>query len=893
MLLTPNTLALSPEGRLHPRHDASLTTLPELVSARVLSAFGLGQGAGLLHLGAAEVATALPQPWAFWRDLGVRYCTVLRKLPHESGEVLPEAALSLAEQATLALTVPPMPGAEYATSEVLAELWLSLQQAAAQNVTPDVQTWLTAQNPAWQAVGRVHLNLAELKGDAERPFAFVATYTTRLSAAARPQHAPLGKAVREAAQSVDQATLLALLAPVQRACEACAWLKQKFTAGDLYAPVRWPIADAVALLQHTPTLEQAGVLVRLPEQWRGRPPARAQVTVTIGGEAQVKLDSASLLDFSAAVTIDGQPVTAAELQAILASTDGLQMLRGQWVQVDGAKIAAALHHYQEAAEMAGKAGLSFHDALRLLAGAGSRVDQGLASEVRDWTKVSAGPWLAQTLANLRDPKENLAAIELHGELHATLRPYQQSGVAWLHLLVSLGLGACLADDMGLGKTLQVLALVLALRRQPKRGPVLVVVPASLIGNWQAEAAKFAPSLQVRVAHASAKGESLWEPAQSGIDLVLATYGGVARDARLAQTNWRLLVLDEAQAVKNPGTRQAKAVRTLQSSGRVAMTGTPVENRPGDLWALMDFLNPGLLGSAQAFGKLLKALGDRPDGYAPLRKLVQPYVLRRKKTDKSVVADLPDKTEMVAYCGLAKAQIAHYQRAVEALTEALDSQVAGMARRGLILAFLMRFKQICNHPSQWLGDGAWLPADGGKFARLREIAEVVAERQEKMLVFTQFRETTAPLQAFLQGIFGSAGLVLHGEIPVGKRKALVDQFQTDPDVGFFVLSLKAGGTGLNLTAASHVVHFDRWWNPAVEDQATDRAFRIGQKRNVVVHKFVCRGTVEERIDQMIAGKRALADDLLQGGGEVLLTELDDKALLELVKLDLRALHGDGD
>ena len=323
----------------------------------------------------------------------------------------------------------------------------------------------------------------------------------------------------------------------------------------------------------------------------------------------------------------------------------------------------------------------------------------------------------------------------------------------------------------------------------------------------------------------------------------------------------------------------------KAQAKFALTGTPVENRIGDLWSIFDFINPGLLGSSKEFSNFVKRLEDRPHNpYAPLRELVRPYILRRLKTDKTVIADLPDKTEVKAFCQLSRKQAALYKQAVEELTEALE-EAEGIRRRGLVLSFLMRFKQICNHPSQWLGDGAWSEEDSGKWARLRDIVEVIAAKQEKVLVFTQFREMTAPLAAFLGSIFGRAGLVLHGETEVKKRKDLVRRFQEDEAVPFFVLSLKAGGAGLNLTAASHVVHFDRWWNPAVENQATDRAFRIGQNKNVLVHKFVCRGTVEEKIDQMIESKRQLSKDLIEGGADLLLTELQDEDLLKLVALDL--------
>jgi non-specific serine/threonine protein kinase len=374
---------------------------------------------------------------------------------------------------------------------------------------------------------------------------------------------------------------------------------------------------------------------------------------------------------------------------------------------------------------------------------------------------------------------------------------------------------------------------------------------------------------------------------SATDLVITSYGSLLRIPWLHATSWHLAILDEAQAVKNPDAKQTRAAKKLSARARIALTGTPIENRLGDLWSIFDFINPGLLGSGKQFTSYTKRLASHPGSpYGPLRDLVRPYLLRRLKTDKSVISDLPDKTEVKAYCHLSRKQAALYQQAVKELGAALGV-AEGMKRRGMVLAFLMRFKQICNHPSQWLGDGAWSEDDSGKWARLRELAEVVAARQEKALVFTQFREVTAPLAAFLGGVFGRPGLVLHGETEVKKRKDLVQRFQEDEAVPFFVLSLKAGGSGLNLTAASHVVHFDRWWNPAVENQATDRAFRIGQTKNVLVHKFVCKGTVEEKIDEIIESKKQLSKDLLEGGAELNLTELKDEELLELVALDLGA------
>jgi non-specific serine/threonine protein kinase len=484
-----------------------------------------------------------------------------------------------------------------------------------------------------------------------------------------------------------------------------------------------------------------------------------------------------------------------------------------------------------------------------------------------------------------------------------LRPYQAIGVRWLWFLSRLGLGACLADDMGLGKTIQVLGLLLLVKRGAAAGaprvqadagprrPSLLVVPASLVANWQQEIRRFAPDLEVFVAHPSERPSrelaALAPEDLDGADLVITTYGQVPRLPWLGEVPWTLLVLDEAQAIKNPAAKQARAVKRLRSRARVALTGTPIENRLGDLWSLFDFLNPGLLGSARAFTRVTRELaagGDRH--YGPLRALVQPYILRRLKTDREVITDLPDKTEMRAFCPLTRKQAVLYQQAVKELEHRLGA-TEGMERRGTILATLLRLKQICNHPSQWLGDGSYAPDQSGKFARLTELGEELALRQEKVLVFTQFREMTGPLSEHLGRVFGRAGLVLHGQTPVKERMALVERFQADETIPFFVLSLRAGGTGLTLTAASQVIHFDRWWNPAVENQATDRAYRIGQRRNVVVHKFVCRGTVEERIDALIEQKKGLAANLLAAGGDGLVTEMSDADVMRIVSLDLRS------
>jgi len=885
-----HALSLTPHGRLVVVYDADAPRLDESLADRLRQAFERGSGHGLLLLGADEVGTALPPAHSYWREFGARYVTVLCTRQDSDAPVEPPAT---DEMERMAFTAPPMMGAEYLTVEVLGALWAELNAAFGMELAESkcgVQEFLKRRNPAWNLVGRVHFHVAENRKDPDAPFAFLATYTTRLSAQAKAQHLPLGQALREYAGASNKERLLSLLVPVQRASEGCLWLKAMVDAGEIFHPLRWTAREALQLLRDVPQLETAGVVVRMPAAWRGNRPPRPRVTGTVGGRAPAGVGQDALLDFSMDVTLDGVPLTPDEINELLAKTDGLALVRGKWIEVDRKHLQGMIDRFREVERTANANGLAFGEAMRLLAGAAVAPGDVDAADDADWAGVSAGPWLAETLQGLRSP-QGLADVDPGDDLRAVLRPYQQVGVRWLYLLAKLGLGACLADDMGLGKTMQVLSLLLVLKRQggAKPQPSLLVAPASLLANWAAEIERFAPGLKALVAHPSvvpaAELKTLAASRLNGIDLVITSYGSLLTVPWIADVQWRLAVLDEAQAIKNPDSKQTRAVKRLKAGARLALTGTPVENRLGDLWSIFDFVNPGLLGTAKEFSRFAKRLGEGPrSSYGPLRELVRPYILRRLKTDKSVIADLPDKTEMKAFCSLSPQQAVLYEQGVGDFARQLET-ATGIQRRGMVLSFLMRFKQICNHPSQWLGDGAWGESESGKWARLRDIAEVIAAKQEKMLVFTQFREMTAPLAAFLGSIFQRPGLVLHGETEVKKRKDLVRRFQEDEAVGFFVLSLKAGGSGLNLTAASHVVHFDRWWNPAVENQATDRAFRIGQTKNVLVHKFICRGTVEEKIDNLIESKRQLSRGLLEGGADLVLTELKDDELLKLVALDI--------
>ena len=885
---TLNSFFLTPNGHLLPALDADAPELSVALQRALLDAFEKSSAHALLHLAASQVGVVLAPVLGWWRDFAARYVTAV--CASSDGTVIDVVTPDDEAFDALIADLPPMRGSEYLTSAVLGVFWTAINVALRRELADSqltLQPYLKACHPAWNLVGRVVFNLAENRKDPDSPFAFMATYTSRLSAHGKAQHLPLSKALTEFSDGKSQAQLLSLLKPVQGAAAQCGWLHDMVQRGEIYHPLRWTPVEAYQFLTDVPKLEAAGIIVRAPLAWGAGRPSRPQVKASVGARPPSLLGMDTLLDFSMAVTLEGEALNQAEINALLTASDGLQLIRGRWVEVDGKKLARMLARFQGIEQAAAARGLPLADAMRLMAGAS--LDDSVDPADADWTQLVAGPWLAETLQGLRQP-EGLAQVNPGNDLKATLRPYQEAGVRWLYLLTRLGLGACLADDMGLGKTIQVLALLLVLKReQTSVQPSLLVAPASLLANWAAEAERFAPGLRVTIVHPSAmpgnEMRALTAAQLADADLVITSYGSLLRLPVFESMDWRLAVIDEAQAIKNPGARQTRQVKKLKAATRIALTGTPVENRLSDLWSIFDFTHPGLLGSDKVFAKFAKRLAQG-EHFGPLRTLVRPYILRRLKTDKQVIDDLPDKTEVKAWCHLSPAQAALYQRGVDDLAAALND-AEGIGRKGVVLSYLMRFKQICNHPSQWLGDGAWSAGDSGKFARLRELVEVIAAKQEKVLVFTQFRETTQPLAAFLGSIFGRDGLVLHGGTPVAKRRELVKRFQDDELTPFFVLSLKAGGAGLNLTAASHVIHFDRWWNPAVENQATDRAFRIGQKKNVLVHKFVCRGTVEDRIDALIESKQQLVKDVLEGGAELQLTEMSDAALLDLVKLDIHS------
>jgi non-specific serine/threonine protein kinase len=620
---------LTPHGRLLLATDkGDASSLKPDLSHRIQESFSRGSGHGLMQLGAGEVGIAMPPVFGYWREFGARYVTAVCTLSIAAAD--PEFGKSHTNQAippppveeleTLASAAPPMTGAEYLTASVLCSLWQEIDAAWQAELIESgltIRDFLKAKNPAWNLVGRVHFNLAENKIDTEAPFAFLATYTTRLSAQAKAQHVPLGQALHEYAGAANRERLLSLLLPVQRAAQQCTWLKTMVTEGEIFHPLRWTPAEAFQLLSDIPHLEAAGIVLRVPGTWKAGRPPRPKISATVGSNTPGVLGKDALLDFEMGVTLDGEPLTEDEISKLLAGSDGLVLMRGRWVEVDRDKLSGMLARFRQAEKTAMQAGFTFAEAMRMLAGAHVGPDD-VPSADQDWSSIVAGPWLAETLAGLRSP-EGLAHIEPGSILKAELRPYQKTGVRWLYFLHRLGLGACLADDMGLGKTIQVLALLLVLRgqRQPGIQPQtsLLVAPASLLANWADEIKRFAPELKARVMHPStmsgAELKAIDQQQLADVDLVITSYGAMLRLPWMTDTHWHLAILDEAQAIKNPDTKQARATKKLNARTRIALTGTPVENRLADVWSIFDFINPGLLGSSKEFASFTKRLAERP------------------------------------------------------------------------------------------------------------------------------------------------------------------------------------------------------------------------------------------------------------------------------------------
>ena len=641
-------------------------------------------------------------------------------------------------------------------------------------------------------------------------------------------------------------------------------------------------------------LQDSGFGVVLPpslanqQGWANRLGLRVQAETPKAGKQRLGLQS--LLNFKWELTIGGQRLTKAEFDRLVDLGTPLVEINSEWVELRPQDIRSAQTFFESRKD---QMSLSLEDALRISTG-----DTQMIEKLPVLGFEASGP-LQELINTLTSGNQSVETIAPPQSFQGELRPYQVRGVSWLAFLERWGLGACLADDMGLGKTPQLIGLLLHLQEQDRLDqPSLLVCPTSVIGNWEREVKRFAPSLRVLVHHGDRPQGKAFASAVKGKQLVITSYSLIHRDLKdLQAVSWQGLVLDEAQNVKNSDAKQSIAIRELEAQFRIALTGTPVENRLTELWSIMDFLNPGYLGPKNFFQRRfaipIERYGDTAS-LRTLRSLVQPFILRRLKTDRSIIQDLPEKQEMTVFCGLSAQQASIYQHLVEQSLVEIES-AEGIQQRGMILALLTKLKQVCNHPVLFQPE-AEKPGDSptdfrlasGKLQRLEEMLEEVLAEGDRSLIFTQFAEWGKLLQPYLAEKFNREVIFLYGGSSRKQRDEMIDRFQNDPQgPRLFILSLKAGGVGLNLTRATHVFHFDRWWNPAVENQATDRVFRIGQTRNVQVHKFVCTGTLEERIHEIIERKKALSEQVV-GTGESWLAELDTSALRDLLLLDRAAV-----
>lgn len=787
------------------------------------------------------------------------------ELSREKTEVLLDADTA----AVLQAAVPFVIGAEYLDDRWIGNAFVGLNKIFKKEIAASPNTvamYLAEQSQQLRVPERIFFHLVENTREEDFPFAFLATYATK-SDEGKISHMPLQYAMVE--YQGEREKLLKLLSCLNKAAEKSVFVREAVESGEMFHPLKLTAQEAYQFLKEIPVIEEAGILCRIPNWWK-KQAMMVNMNVSLGDEQPSFLGFDAVLSMTPHLEVDGIPLTREDIELLLKQTEGLAFLKGKWIEVDHARLEQLLAKMEEPVE-----GMTFLQALR-----GKPADMLPEDE---GTIISNGKWLTELLQKLRKP-ETMRKAKIPATVHAELRPYQKNGFTWLNYMNDLGFGACLADDMGLGKTLQVLTFLERLRTGGGKKRVLLIVPASLLGNWERESEKFVPEMPVHILHGGGAVVLAEEIKNTEAFLFITTYGMTVRVKEFAEQTWDCLILDEAQAIKNPSAKQTHAIKKIPSKMRLAMTGTPIENDLTNLWSIYDFIDKGLLGGFGEFKEYTRKLAKEPEEYARLRLAISPFMLRRLKTDRRVISDLPEKVETVDYVSLSKKQIVLYRKLVAELAEKLET-LTGIERCGLILGALTRLKQICNHPDQYLGQEKFAPEESGKWEMLKTICATIYEKRERVLVFTQFKEMTGPLSAFLETIFQKKGFVLHGGTPVKSRNRMVEAFNGEEYVPYMVLSVKAGGTGLNLTSANHVIHFDRWWNPAVENQATDRAFRIGQKRNVFVHKLVCEKTIEEKIDQMLKFKKELAENVMGGSGENWITDLSNEELLSALRLEM--------
>ena len=833
-------------------------TIPEgLPETQMMKAFREDRYAALYELSFKDPEDWFPVSLQYLYRVGsafVRYILGNEGIEQDREGIIIDDSVDLMKK----VGPPPfIPGAEYVRSGWVRGVWDNLLAVFRRQIAvtdESVELYVTEKNQDLHVPGKIFFHLVENKGDDHHPFAFMATYSPEMGRT----HLPLRYALEEYRD--DREKLLDMLSNIDAAASRSEMISSLVSTGEIMHPLGFTSDEAYTFLTEVPVYEECGIKCRIPN-WHG---SRSSISLSavIGESEGGYMGLNTVLSFDPQLSIDGEPLTEEEIEALTRSSDGLARIKGKWVEVNQTRLRRTLETLEAVRKFA-DTGISMSEALKMAFAGGT------SAQLPERVDVEFGEWMQDFMRKLSDP--DVSEVRIPDSFMATLRPYQETGVAWLSQLGRLGLGACLADDMGLGKTVQMLAYLST--RMEEGSKAILVVPPSLIGNWKAEAERFVPDMTINVVHGKSRDPD-------GSFLTLTTYGMLTRVQWLRDTKWNVAVLDEAQAIKNRGTVQSKAAKLLNADFRIALTGTPVENGLWDLWSIFDYINPGLLGNEAFFSNVASNAGDRT--YAMLRNTTSPFILRRLKTDRGIVDDLPEKNEVKKYVSLTRKQAAIYSKLATDLSKTLKS-VDSKYRSAIILSSLTKFKQICNHPDQYNGSGDFSDKGSGKMQVMEQICETIREKRERVLVFTQYREMTGPLDDCLRKVFGKDGLVIHGGVSPGQRSKMVEKFNSqDNYIPYMVLSLKAGGVGLNLTSANHVIHFDRWWNPAVENQATDRAYRIGQSKEVTVYKLICKGTIEESIDEMIEEKTGMADAVV-GTGESWITRMSNEEIMGLFSL----------
>ena len=788
---------------------------------------------GLYELGFRKDEADANPSWTFMQKISRYFLFSLFRSPGlELAREKVDVVYDRLELDEIVSSSPFMLGSSFVDSDWAMEIIGHLEDVFREDIASfdgTVDTYLSRKNSAFTLPSRIFFHLVENR-KGPTPFAFIATYST-VDEDGVLKHFPLKYALYEYRKSLDRITVL--IASIRRAAKKSAIINRLLESGEIFHPLNMDEYESYEFLKDVPLYEEEGIVVRIPQWWKGR---KRKTSIKLEMAKNRTRITDSLFEMVPYLTYEGVPITDKEARELLKQTEGLSFLKGQWVEIDHSNLERLLGAFDELSDEE----LTLFRAVKLSSGV-----EKLGVPVRCD--------IASILESFR--KEFFKGeLPMPSGFEGTLRPYQKNAYDYMALLKKLGLGMLLADDMGLGKTVEVISFLEREREEKPDMHVLLVVPASLMGNWKAEVEKFAPDMSLQIFHGKKILEDSWP------FLTITTYQTGSKSQKLKDQNWDIMILDEAQGIKNPNTQQTNGIKSFKRRYALALTGTPVENRLLNMWSIFDFLLPGLLGSEKEF-KEFEDTSQEGENMKVLKDSIRPFIMRRLKTDKSIITDLPEKNEIEIRVGLSKEQTILYNNVVEEYARKVEGEEELTPASSM--ATIMKLKAIVNHPDQYLGEGAYKENESGKFMLLRDIAENIHENRERVLVFSQFTEIIPHLVKLLETVFGEEGLVITGSTPVSKRSEIVEKFQTGR-IPFMVLSLRAAGVGLNLTKAENVIHFDRWWNPAVEDQATDRTYRIGQEKNVTVYKFLTSGTIEESISEMLQDKKTLSDDVL---GEV--------------------------